>query len=303
MRELVMLAKECKEYNSAYHHWWVSEKLDGMRVLYLPETRGRRVETVQLANRARDSREYICSGLWTRLGKPVVCPDWFVADLPDRPLDGELFLRRGGFQETMSICKQLNPDDASWRKLRYCIFDSPSYSQIYLADRINNPNYTKLIETPSWIHSSPYYLSRPFEQVYSELTGLSLGAYAFVLPQQVSAGVDVLMDEVLSDGGEGLMLRDPGSRWVCKRSDSLLKLKPILLGDGEVVGWEPGEGKYTGMLGSVVVEWMGVTVCLSGMVDSLRDNSCFPLGSRVEFAYNGLTNLGIPRFPRFRRIL
>src|SRR5262245_35748711 len=58
--------------------WWLSEKLDGVRAYW-------------------DGRQFL-----SRLGNVFYAPDWFVAGLPEAPLDGELWLGRKQFQRTVS---------------------------------------------------------------------------------------------------------------------------------------------------------------------------------------------------------
>ena len=82
--------------------FFISEKLDGMRCLW-------------------DG-----SFLWTRNGNRVYAPPSLVAALPSHvPLDGELFLGRGRFQECMSIVRRHVPDPAAWKSIMFMVFDAP----------------------------------------------------------------------------------------------------------------------------------------------------------------------------------
>ena len=51
-------------------------------------------------------------------------------------LDGELFLRRGAFEETTSIVSKKTPVDVEWRKIKYMVFDVPNSQDIF-----NRKNY------------------------------------------------------------------------------------------------------------------------------------------------------------------
>src|SRR5262245_42829230 len=62
--------------------WWLSEKLDGVRAYW-------------------DGKQF-----FSRLGNLFHAPDWFVAGLPDVPLDGELWIGRKKFQRTVSIARR-----------------------------------------------------------------------------------------------------------------------------------------------------------------------------------------------------
>ena len=82
-------------------HYWVSEKLDGVRTYW-------------------DGKQ-----LRFRSGNVIQAPAWFTAALPPHPLDGELWLGRGTFEHLSGIVRRDTPDDAEWRKLRYMVFELP----------------------------------------------------------------------------------------------------------------------------------------------------------------------------------
>ena len=62
-----------------------------------------------------------------------------------------------------------------------------------------------------------------------------------------------LLKEVEGEGGEGLMLRRPGSLYEGKRSGTLLKVKSFFDAEAEVVGYEAGKGKHKGATGALKV--------------------------------------------------
>lgn len=83
-------------------HYWVSEKLDGVRAVW-------------------DGKV-----LRFRSGNPVPAPRWFVDALPPQSLDGELWLGRGSFDRLSSIVRRQSPDDGEWRRVSYMIFELPN---------------------------------------------------------------------------------------------------------------------------------------------------------------------------------
>ena len=111
------------------------------------------------------------------------------------------------------------------------------------------------------------------------------------------------LDRVVADGGEGLMLRDGRSFHRAGRSDDLLKLKTYEDAEAVVVGHLPGKGKYTGLLGSLLVEMPdGRRFRLgTGFSDRERRDPP-PLGATVTYKYAGTTVNGIPRFASFLRV-
>lgn len=74
--------------------WWLSEKLDGVRAYW-------------------DGRQFL-----SRQGNFYHAPDWFVAGLPNVPLDGELWLGRRMFQRTVSTVRRHDQSDL-WRQISY----------------------------------------------------------------------------------------------------------------------------------------------------------------------------------------
>ena len=61
------------------------------------------------------------------------------------------------------------------------------------------------------------------------------------------------MDSVLSEKGEGVMLKDPNSQYECKRSKYLLKVKRFEDTEAKVIGHLPGTGRLEGTLGAIRV--------------------------------------------------
>ena len=89
----------------------MSEKLDGMRCIW--------DGTI----------------LKTRNGNPIHAPKHFVDQLTTMPLDGELFIDRGKFQDVVSICRKSVPNRADWSTVNFMVFDAPSVSKPF-ADRV-----------------------------------------------------------------------------------------------------------------------------------------------------------------------
>ena len=62
------------------------------------------------------------------------------------------------------------------------------------------------------------------------------------------------LDRVDGLGGEGLMLRQPESRYEAGRSSTLLKVKRFHDAEARVVEHLPGAGRHKGRLGALAVE-------------------------------------------------
>lgn len=90
-------------------HYWVSEKLDGVRGRW-------------------DGRQ-----LWTRSGQRVSTPAWFTAGWPKVAMDGELWIGRGRFEEVSALMRSARADDAAWRQVRFMVFDLPDHGGVFEA--------------------------------------------------------------------------------------------------------------------------------------------------------------------------
>jgi DNA ligase 1 len=68
------------------------------------------------------------------------------------------------------------------------------------------------------------------------------------------AALQTFNRQVLSEGLEGVMIKDPQASYKTKRSDAWLKIKPWITVDLEIVDVVEGEGKFVGTLGALVCE-------------------------------------------------
>lgn len=216
--------------------------------------------------------------LLTRSGKVILAPAWFTAGWPEQSLDGELWAGRGRFAHVSSTVRTQTPDDDAWRQMRFMVFDLPGHG---------GPFDQRLAALDALVAS----LQIPWLQAVRQ----------FRIADH--AALHAMLDEVIAQGGEGLMLHRGSSRYRAGRSDDLLKYKLYQDAEARVVGYLPGNGKYEGMLGALLVERPdGLQFRIgTGFTDEQR-RCPPPIGSRVTYAYNGFTVSGIPRFARFIRI-
>ena len=210
--------------------------------------------------------------LVSRLGNAFVAPKWFLEGLPDHPLDGELWGGRKKFQRTVSIVRRQDASE-QWKGIQYVVFDAPS-------------------------------LALPFEERLERCRQtLPLSERLEVLAHQPCEGVEHLRAElqrVEGMGGEGLMLRQPGSLYEVGRSWTLLKVKTFQDAEAIVVGHQPGAGRHAGRLGALLVRLPDGTQFSvgTGFSDAERESPP-PLGSLITFRYQELSDGGVPRFPTY----
>jgi DNA ligase-1 len=344
-------------YNPKKHtplDWLASEKLDGIRCYWDGGvTRGLWANEVPWANVDKDARylERVRStGLWTRYGKTVQAPDWWLDKLPLFPLDGELFVGRKGWQRLSSIVKAMKPG-IEWQDVKYMVFHSPPTDIMFSVGEINELHYKKAItpDVVSWIRGRVRRTTLPgttpamrFSEVYAWLLDSQIeNRVVSILPQPQMTWpvVQEYAAHIESEGGEGVMLANPGARWVPQRTHNLIKLKSSLDSEGVVIGYHWGKetdkgSKLLGKMGNLILEFPGpngpVTFELSGFTDDERriihrdteqppndqyarsvagktvstpDWICpaFPLGERVSFKYRELSDSGIPKEARYWR--
>jgi len=232
----------------------VSEKFDGVRATW-------------------DGRS-----LRFRSGREVPAPRWFLEKLPSQPLDGELWLARGRFEDLAGFVRKRQPIDSEWRQISYLIFELPGASGPF-TER-----------------------ARRIQEVVAQTQWSQLVA----IPQtrvKDRRELQHRLDEVLRTGGEGLMLHLADAPYLTGRSDVLLKLKPLNDTEAVIVEHLPGKGRYEGMLGALRVEMPDGKrfVVGTGFTDAVRRNPP-AVGTLITYTFRGLTRKGLPRFASYLRV-
>jgi DNA ligase-1 len=199
-------------------------------------------------------------------------PDWFTAGLPDHPLDGELWIGRKQFQAASDIARSQGTPER-WKALKYLVFDAPDAKgpfedrMKFLADAL-----------PSW--ESP------------------VAALVEHVACRGNAHLEEELERVVKLGGEGLMVRKPGSHYERTRSSTILKVKKFLDMEVIVEDYEPGEGRHKGRVGALWVKLSTGVTCKvgTGLKDRDRDSPP-PKGTVITVKYQELTEDGALRFP------
>ncbi|WP_296495169.1 DNA ligase [Rhodoferax sp.] len=232
----------------------VSEKLDGVRAFWDGQS------------------------LRFRSGLPIAAPDWFTAGLPKTPLDGELWLGRGRFDELSGAVRKKLPVDTEWRQLRYMIFDLPGAPGSF-AERAQRTSVLVAEARQPWLQA--------------------------VAQNRIPTAVSLqnLLDQTVLEGGEGLMLHRANALWSPGRSDVLFKFKPMPDEEARVLAHLPGKGKHAGRMGALLLVLPdGQQFALgTGFSDAQRAEPP-PVGAIVTYRYRDRTPKGLPRFASFLRV-
>jgi DNA ligase-1 len=199
-------------------------------------------------------------------------PEWFTAGLPDHPLDGELWFARKQFDRASEIVRSQGTPDR-WKDLKYLVFDAPDAKGPF-EDRMK------------FLQDNHGGWKNTFTTVHDHTT---------------CEGSDHLIEEldrVVALGGEGLMLRKPGSAYERTRSTTLLKVKKFLDMEVTVTDYEAGKGRHKGRVGALWVKLSNGKECKvgTGLKDKDRDSPPAK-GTVITVKYQETTEDGLLRFP------
>jgi DNA ligase-1 len=243
----VMLLKVYKDQNIT--GWVMSEKLDGVRAYW-------------------DGKH-----LFTKNGNVINAPKWFLAGYPPFAVDGELWTKRGDFENISSIVLDKKPG-IGWKNIKHMIFDVPD---------AKGGLFERLVKL------------KPYENGVIK-----------IIPQiriQSKEHLKKFFNEVVKHGGEGVVIRDPDAKYERKRSSKILKLKPFKDDECEVVGYTEGKGKYKGLTGALKCRLKDGRIIKIGSGLSLKERKNPPkTGDIITFKYTSFTKNGLPRFPVFLRV-
>jgi len=213
-----------------------------------------------------------------RSGKLISAPDWFTENFPEQLMDGELWMGRGTFEKLSGIVRKIQPNHNDWRQVRYMLFELPEHPGTFTR-RVRK--MVKLTETLkiSWLQPIPQI------RLNSEDALLNM------------------LDEIVTKGGEGLMLHRADSLYHSGRSDDLLKLKPWQDAEATVVEILPVKGKFSGMMGSLLVTDESGRRFRIGTGFSNKERINQPaVGTVITYKFTGTTKKGLPKFASFLRI-
>ncbi|WP_373817092.1 DNA ligase, partial [Neisseria dentiae] len=193
----LLLAKEYRAQNIS--GWAMSEKLDGVRAYW-------------------NGKQLV-----SRQGYPFTPPAGYLDHFPPYPVDGELFSRRGQFEQ---ISAAVRAASGNWHNIKLHVFDVPQAS---------GNLYQRLAVLEKWLQRHP---QAPIEIIKQT-------------PAKDNAHAQAFLKQIEAKGGEGVMLRHPEMPYRGGRSDYLLKLKSLHDAECTVTRHYEGKGKYAGKLGAL----------------------------------------------------
>ena len=243
----LLLLKVYKDQNIS--GWVMSEKLDGIRAYW-------------------NGKELI-----SRSGKIIHAPKWFTKNYPPFEIDGELWSKRGDFENISSIVRDKTPSQ-KWHEIKHYIFEVPN---------AKGGLFERLAKV------------KPYEGKYIKIIEQ--------IPIKNRKQMQDFLHQVEAKGGEGIVVRDPNATYINRRTSKALKVKSFLDAECKVVKILKGKGKYSTKMGSIECKLSNGTLFKigSGFSDKQRSNPPH-IGDIVTFKYKEMTKYGKPRFPVFLRV-
>jgi DNA ligase-1 len=196
--------------------WWMSIKYDGVRAVW---------DGINMKSRT---------------GKIYTLPDFLsnqlktIVDTEGKPivLDGELWAGNDTFAFMSGLARKYENNDELWKQVKYMVFDTiPTIPTTPFEDRIRTVQTAIQRAKPTHVKGVKFH--------------------------KLKLSETNVMDELIKvekDGGEGIVLRRPGSLYTVNRSHDMLKVKSWRYTEAEVLGYIEGTGKYKGMVGSLAVK-------------------------------------------------
>ena len=268
--------------------WYMAEKFDGYRARYT----GKEKKKVFLS---RNQKEFVGT------------PEWFLNMIPKEELDGELWCGRDNFN-AMGVVRKHDPDPEEWIDIKFVVYDLPEH---------DGPFRERLIELNKIVQKGKDQWEIDKKQYPPPFRSLD---YPVIVAEQIKIESYEQMDSyyknIIDNGGEGIIIKDPESQYEDGRSNYMLKVKPSFDEECIIVDYKEGKGKYSGLLGGFICKPLinhdtyhvidtneKHEFALSGMDDEIRNDymNTHPVGTVISYEHSGKTGTGKPRFARYLR--
>ena len=264
----------------------------GLELLRLSEFKDQNVSGWLASEKLDGVRAYWDGeNLFSRRGKKLNAPLSFTKNFPKFALDGELYAKELKFEEIQASVMDKLPDEKAWSRLKFHIFDVPEASgglltrlEILAKFLKNEPNDNLIIIKQIKMRDNAHFLK--------------------------------FTEEIILNGGEGAVVREPNAPYERKRSKNALKFKKFKDAECEVIAVNKGSGKYVNFAGSLTCKALGskddkekagepkegtIFKIGSGLSDKNRQDPP-KIGSIITYKFQNLTSNGKPRFPIFLRV-
>ena len=230
-------------------NWYMSEKLDGIRAYW-------------------DGKE-----LLSKNGNKIYAPIWFTQNFPPFELDGELWSKRGDFENIQNIVLDTNPS-SKWNELTYNIFEVPN----------TNGNFPKRLEKlQNWLRKNPNKIIKIIPQIICK----------------EKKDLDDYLKELIEKKAEGIILKNPDLEYETGRINNLLKVKTFFDDEATVINHNYKDKKFKSL---VLKLKNGIIFNLGGGFSDKQRLNPPQIGDIVTFKYYDTTKNGKPKFASFLRV-
>ena len=239
-------------------------------------------------------------GAYSRTGKEWLNIHHITANLepffetyPDVILDGELYNHdlKNDFEKIISLVRKTKPKESDR-------VESAGYVQFHCYDYIPGPalRRAKFSSRITWLKNElPESYCVKFTNTY--------------LVDKYEEALNMHNDAFLANGYEGSILR-LDKPYECKRSYNLQKFKDFHDTEATIVGYVPGKGKFTGLIGKFLMQdddgvEFGCPIGKGYNFDDRRDilnNVHDYIGKRATFTYFERTKAGSYRHPLYKTL-
>jgi len=281
-----------------------SEKLDGIRAVWDGKT------------------------LKTRAGNVINAPKCWLRGFPSFRLDGELWIRRGEYEKTLSVVSKQNGKCEEWGEVFYYVFDVQDCGEwlekqktlptCTLTQRLevlerfldtlkkdSSPNTKEILINKT---STTEISKSQTSQKHSNLDSSVLSPIRIItqIPLHSKKQLESMLNDIVKNGGEGMVIRKNSAQYEIGRSKNALKLKPYFDAECRVVAHNAGKGRLSGKMGSILCEGEDKNGSIirfkigTGFSDKERENPP-AIDSVITYKYYGFTRHNLPRFPVFFR--
>ena len=218
-----------------------------------------------------------------------------------------------GQQKVMSASSKIQPVHHEWDHMSFKVYDIPT--SMYMTRKIDTTRARFRISEKAclkynagrlepWCLSSQLSFVSVYEHILDKVPNVVRQRRLPLAEHEARVTMHEWCDEIVENGGEGAVFRDPFQIWWPTRVKYACKEKPVSDAEATITGWTDGTGKYEGKLGAIVCEYDGpngvVEFEISGMNDDKREMTengepvHYQVGDEIIFDYRTHSAEGIP---------
>lgn len=287
MKDFLCKAHSADIISNKYADYSWSRKLNGFSMLWDGGISiGKPVGQILWGKERKNEDRYTkCTGLWTSDAHIIHAPEWWYKDFPKFvPLQGECWYNDNKSYSSVCNCTLKNSiNDPRWNKLKFKVYNYKPYSLFLGLNKFTNNNivFRNFYENIIYLERLTRIIN--IFNIYNFTESSILNLINFY-PIEDNTNLGELLKEKTAGtpSWEGLMLTKLDAIYTCGRSYDLLKLKPEYDIEVEVIGYNQGDKRHTGRMGS-----LNVKLKWDEKVQSFHGGKLSYIGRVVYFSVGG----------------